>query len=35
VPLTVYFNPRGRAKIEIALVTGKKGPRQARIDQAA
>ena len=24
VPLTVYFNPRGRAKIEIALVTGKK-----------
>jgi hypothetical protein len=24
VPLTVYFNPRGRAKIEIALVIGKK-----------
>ena len=23
VPLQVYFNPRGRAKIEIALVTGK------------
>lgn len=25
VPLQVYFNPRGRAKIEIALVTGKQG----------
>ena len=24
VPLQVYFNPRGRAKIEIALATGKK-----------
>ena len=23
VPLQVYFNPRGRAKIEIALATGK------------
>lgn len=23
VPLQIYFNPRGRAKIEIALVTGK------------
>ena len=23
VPLQVYFNPRGRAKLEIALVTGK------------
>ena len=23
MPLQVYFNPRGRAKIEIALATGK------------
>ena len=24
VPLQIYFNPKGRAKIEIALATGKK-----------
>ena len=23
MPLQVYFNPRGRAKVEIALATGK------------
>ena len=35
VPLQVYFNPRGRAKIEIALVTGKQGhdKRQAIKDR--
>ena len=31
VPLKLYFNPRGRAKVEIALARGKKAPdkRQA------
>ena len=24
MPLQIYFNPKGRAKIEIALATGKK-----------
>ena len=35
VPLLVYFNPRGRAKIEIALVTGKQAhdKRQAIKDR--
>lgn len=35
VPLQVYFNPRGRAKIEIALVTGKQAhdKRQAIKDR--
>ena len=35
VPLQVYFNPRGRAKIEIALVTGKQShdKRQAIKDR--
>ena len=35
VPLQVYFNPKGRAKIEIALVTGKQAhdKRQAIKDR--
>ena len=35
VPLQLYFNPRGRAKIEIALVTGKQAhdKRQAIKDR--
>ena len=37
VPLQLYFNPRGRAKIEIALVTGKQAhdKRQAIAERDA
>ena len=35
VPLQVYFNPRGRAKIEIALVTGKQATTSASRSRTA
>ena len=35
VPLQVYFNPKGRAKIEIALATGKKAHDKRALDQGA